>query len=281
MFGKSNTDRGAYLRAMRSQLTILVPVYNEVECLPSTKRALDEYLRVTPLPSDVLFVDDGSTDGSLSVIAEICEGDLRYSYLSLLENGGLSTALKAGIDHVEAPWVGYVDADGQTSPVDFLRYLPYLGEYAMVNGIRAHRNDGVVKRLSSRLANRVRRALIDDGIADTGCPLKIIDTTYARRIPFFDGMHRFLPALVQLQGGRVKQLEVSHAERFAGTPKYNLLNRSVSPFIDTLAFAWMQRRNIRYAVAERSRTSPHAPASRASGPDALAMGARETAEEVR
>jgi hypothetical protein len=93
--------------------------------------------------------------------------------------------------------------------------------------------------------------MIQDGIEDTGCPLKIIDAAWAKRIPFFTGMHRFLPALIQLQGGKVKQLPVQHFERYAGTSKYHLFNRLWGPLQDTFAFRWMRTRYIRYQIAEQ------------------------------
>ena len=94
--------------------------------------------------------------------------------------------------------------------------------------------------------------MINDGIQDTCCPLKIMEATYARRIPFFDGMHRFLPALIQLQNGRVKQLPVQHFERYAGTAKYHLFNRLWGPLNDTFAFRWMRKRYINYSIAEQA-----------------------------
>ncbi len=232
--------------------TILVPVFNEEECLILFKEAMDRYLSITPLGSQILFVDDGSTDHSLAIIRSIGDEDQRYQYLSLTENGGLSTALKAGFDHVQTPWIGYINADLQTLPSDFLRYFPYLDQYAMINGIRVERQDRFLKKLSSRIANRFRRLLINDGIADTCCPLKIIRTDYARQLPFFKGMHRFIPALVQLCGGCVRQVAVPHYERVAGTAKYHLWSRLIGPFFDSLAFGWMRKRHIRYEVAERS-----------------------------
>ena len=145
-----------------------------------------------------------------------------------------------------------MDADLQTSPIDFLKLLDYIQEYDMVLGIRRKRMDGWVKRISSLVANRVRRWLIDDGITDTGCPLKIIKTEYAKAIPFFDGMHRFLPALIQLKGGKVKQIPVRHFPRIAGRSKYNLGNRLINPFIDTLAFRWIRKRYIRYMIEKEA-----------------------------
>lgn len=232
-------------------LTIVVPVYNEIECLDRFCESMDAFLRQTPQPAQVLFVDDGSKDGSSEKIKEICLQNASYGFIALAKNYGLSTALKAGIDNANSTYIGYIDSDLQTSPLDFLLYFEYLPAYQMVNGIRVGRKDTLVKKVSSKIANSFRRLMINDGIQDTCCPLKIMDAEYAKRIPFFDGMHRFLPALIQLQGGRVKQLPVQHFERYAGTAKYHLLNRLWRPLNDTFAFRWMRSRYINYRLAEK------------------------------
>lgn len=235
----------------KQELTIVVPVYNEEESLPRFFLELDDFAMKSPVPLLVVFVNDGSNDQSLQLLAEECARRDYCSSLSLDRNYGLSTALKAGIDHCRTPLVGYIDADLQTRPEDFLRFFQYFPEYDMVNGIRRKRQDSFFKKLSSKFANRFRRLMIDDGIEDTCCPLKVIKTSCAKRMPFFTGMHRFIPALVQLQGGRVKQIEVSHYPRYAGTSKYHLFNRLAGPFFDTLAFRWMRSRYIRYEVVQR------------------------------
>jgi dolichol-phosphate mannosyltransferase len=233
-------------------LTIIVPVFNEEECLPRFCEEMVAFLASAPVPATVLFVNDGSRDDSQKIIATACADNTSLRYLRLDGNYGLSTAIKAGIDACDSELVGYIDADLQTNPADFLTFLEYFPEYDMVNGIRARRQDTLVKKASSKLANAFRRLMINDGIIDTCCPLKIMKTAYAKKVPFFTGLHRFLPALIQLQGGRVKQLPVAHFPRFAGTAKYHLMNRLVGPFFDTLAFRWMRSRYIRYGIADRT-----------------------------
>ncbi|NEM99056.1 glycosyltransferase [Pontibacter burrus] len=232
-------------------LTIIVPVYNEIECLERFCESMGAFLQQTPLPTKVLFVNDGSKDGSAEKIRQICQRNTSYSFISLDKNYGLSTAIKAGIDNSESTYIGYIDSDLQTSPLDFLLYFEFLPTYQMVNGIRMGRKDTLVKKLSSKIANSFRRLMINDGIQDTCCPLKIMDTAYARRIPFFNGMHRFLPALIQLQGGSVKQVPVQHFERYAGTAKYHLFNRLWGPLNDTFAFRWMRSRYINYSLSDK------------------------------
>ena len=239
-----------------TEFTIIVPVYNEEGCLSKFCETMDTFLQQSPVSTEVLFVNDGSKDNSLHQIKEICQQKAGYRYISLDKNRGLSTAVKAGIDTTESKYVGYIDSDLQTTPLDFLKYFQYLPEYQMVNGIRQNRKDTFVKKMSSKIANAFRRKMINDGMEDTGCPLKIMDTEYAKRIPFFDGMHRFLPALIQLQGGKVKQLPVQHFERFAGTSKYHLFNRLLGPLQDTFAFRWMRKRYINYQIAEQSESNP-------------------------
>jgi len=238
--------------SMENQLTIVVPIYNEVESIEQFTLEMDKYLEKTTVKSTVLFVNDGSNDGSQALIKAISDRNDTYKFIELEKNGGLSGAIKAGIDHCTTNLVGYIDSDIQTTPVDFLKYFEFFPEYDMVNGIRLNRKDTVVKKMSSKIANSFRRTMINDGIEDTGCPLKIMKIEFARRVPFFDGMHRFLPALVQLQGGKVKQIPVQHFPRYAGTAKYHLFNRIKRPFFDTFAFRWMKSRYINYSIKNNS-----------------------------
>ncbi len=235
-----------------AQITILVPVYNEEECLEKVYQEITLFLDQSPVSTEVLFVNDGSTDRSGDIISTICSRDSRFGFIELDKNRGLSTAIKAGIDSCSTELIGYMDSDNQTTPVDFLKFLPFIPEYDMVIGIRARRNDSMVKKLSSIIANWFRNVMINDGIHDTGCPLKLMKTQFAKRMPFFDGMHRFMPALVQLQQGKIKQLPVQHFSRFAGVAKYNLFNRLRKPFFDTLAFRWMRNRYIQYHIIRKS-----------------------------
>ncbi len=232
------------------KLTIIVPVYNEEGNILRLERELASFLKISRLSSCVLFVNDGSTDASGQLIREICGRNDRFFHIRLARNGGLSAAMKAGIDVACSEYVGYIDADLQTAPEDFNLLLEYAGEYEMVMGIRTGRKDSFVKNLSSRIANGFRRAMTHDGVEDTGCPLKILRTDYAKRIPFFTGMHRFLPALIQLQNGRVKQIPVRHFPRMAGQSKYHLWNRLIGPFKDCFAYRWMKKRYINYEIAD-------------------------------
>lgn len=231
-------------------MTIIVPVYNEEGNIRRLEAELTHFLQISKIPACVLFVNDGSTDGSKSLMEQVCTKNKDFFFLNLEKNGGLSAAMKAGIDNTYSDYVGYIDADLQTSPEDFNLLIDHLGAYEMVMGIRTGRKDSFVKNMSSRIANGFRRAMTHDGVEDTGCPLKILKTDYAKRIPFFTGMHRFLPALIQLQHGRVKQVPVRHFPRIAGKSKYHLWNRLAGPFKDCFAYRWMKKRYINYIVAD-------------------------------
>lgn len=235
-------------KTQQYELTIIVPVYNEEDNLDRVEKALMEYLPKATVKACALFVNDGSTDSSLEKIREICGRHADFFYISSNTNHGLSTAMKAGIDSTRSSLVGYIDSDLQTNPEDFNLLLQYATDYQLVSGIRANRKDSAFKRFQSRVANRFRRHMTGDTATDTGCPLKVMWTSYARRLPFFDGMHRFLAALMTLEGGRFKEVPVRHYPRTAGVSKYHLWNRLKGPFLDCFAFRWMKARYIRYAV---------------------------------
>jgi glycosyltransferase involved in cell wall biosynthesis len=244
------TGRKRENKTSRYEFTIVVPVFNEEDNIYALEEKLSQFISQSPLSTCVLFVNDCSTDRSKDLIVEICARQPHFFHLSFTKNSGLSAAIKAGIDATYSTYVGYIDADLQTVPEDFNLLIPHLGAYEMVMGIRANRDDSFVKKASSKIANGFRRFMTNDGIADTGCPLKIIRTDYAKRIPLFTGMHRFLPALIQLQNGKVKQVPVRHFPRMAGKSKYNLRNRLVAPFLDCFAFRWMKARYINIQISE-------------------------------
>lgn len=236
------------------QLTIIMPVYNEEDNLDRVEEKMKDYVAKAPVKTCVLLINDGSRDQSLQKIQDICSREKDFFFISSHENHGLSTAMKAGIDTVESQYIGYIDADLQTDPEDFSLLLAYVSDYQLVSGIRAHRKDSAFKRWQSKIANGFRRRMTGDTATDTGCPLKVMWTGYARRLPFFDGMHRFLPALMMLVGGQFKEIPVRHYPRVAGVSKYHLWNRLKGPFIDCFAFRWMKRRYIRYRIDKENLT---------------------------
>lgn len=234
------------------EFTIIVPVYNEEDNIYNLEAKLSSYLPQAIYKTCVLFVNDGSKDNSLKYLKEICQRNADFFFISLTKNSGLSAAIKAGIDSTGSKYVGYMDADLQTTPEDFNLLLKDIDKYNLVMGIRANRKDSPFKKLQSKIANGFRRMMTNDGVKDTGCPLKVLRTENARKIPFFTGMHRFIPALILLQEGTIKQVPVRHFPRTAGKSKYHLWNRLVSPFLDCFAYRWMKKRYINYAIGENN-----------------------------
>ncbi|MCE2615487.1 glycosyltransferase [Phocaeicola oris] len=232
------------------KLTIIVPVFNEQDNMERLEQKLVAYVPKAVVSACVLFVNDGSKDNSLQLIKQVCKRNKDFYYISSNANRGLSTAMKAGIDTAESEYVGYIDSDLQTDPEDFNLLLEYAPDYQLVSGIRAKRKDSAFKRLQSKIANGFRRSMTGDTATDTGCPLKVMWTDYAKRIPFYNGMHRFLPALMSLENGKFKELPVRHYPRIAGVSKYHLWNRLAGPFMDCFAYRWMKKRYIRYHVDE-------------------------------
>lgn len=249
-FLKPSIDLRRLNKTAGYELTIIVPVFNEEDNIFALEQKLAGFVTQSWLSICVLLVNDGSTDRSKERIVEVCNRQKHFYHLSLSRNSGLSAALKAGIDTAWSTYVGYIDADLQTTPEDFNLLIPYMEDFELVLGIRTAREDSFVKKSSSIIANGFRRFMTKDGIADTGCPLKIMKTEYAKRIPLFNGMHRFLPALIQLQNGRVKQVPVRHFPRLAGQSKYNLKNRLVAPLMDCFAFRWMKSRYLNFQITD-------------------------------
>ncbi|SDS70470.1 Glycosyl transferase family 2 [Formosa sp. Hel1_31_208] len=231
-------------------LSIIIPIYNEEDNIMRLEDALLKYIDIALIPIKVLFVNDGSTDSSQKLIDTICKRHSSFNYLLFTENFGLSAAIKAGFDYVDTDLVGYMDADLQTSPNDFNLLIEHIDNYDLVTGVRINRKDGLSKLISSKIANSFRRLFTRDGMDDTGCPLKLLKTTYAKRIPMFKGLHRFLPAMILLQEGTIKQVPVQHFPRVAGKSKFGFWNRSIGPFLDCFVYAWMKKKYINYIVSK-------------------------------
>src|SRR5690554_838846 len=233
------------------EFTIIVPVYNEEENLERVEKELLAYTKIASKKTSILFVNDGSSDNSQTLIEAICKRNEAFNFISFKDNRGLSAAIKAGFDTVESPLVGYIDSDLQTDPEDFNLLLKHIDEYDLVTEVRADRKDKFVKNISSKIANGIRRTFTHDGMDDTGCPLKVIKTDYAKRIPMFKGLHRFLPAMILLQNGKIIQVPVKHFPRTAGTAKFGLWNRLIGPLMDCFAYLWMKKRYINYEIKSK------------------------------
>ncbi|HVW02176.1 MAG TPA: glycosyltransferase family 2 protein [Planctomycetaceae bacterium] len=229
-------------------VSVVIPAHNEAESLPALIEELQLVFAKHPGLWELLVVDDGSDDPTpavLSVLGAQCE---QLRPVRLDGRYGQSAALEAGFRSARGDVIVMLDADGQNPPHDIPRLLEALRDCDMVCGRRRQRRDSWLKRISSRIANGVRRAVLRDGIHDTGCSLKAFRRELADRFKLYRGMHRFLPALAKIEGARVREIDVEHRPRTRGTSHYGLGNRLVGPLLDLFVVVWMQRRTLRWRI---------------------------------
>lgn len=232
------------------ELTVVIPVYNEQESLPDLFNALENYHRRASISTCFLFVNDCSTDGSFSLIREWCLRQNGFFYISLEHRSGFTGSIKAGLEKVTSPLTGFIDADLRTSPDDFELLLAKRNDVALVCGIRDHSHDNFFTHMGIIAFSKIRRMITHDDIVDTTCPLKLGKTHILKMLPWFSGMHCFLPALVKLTGHGVATVEVRYQRRMKGKSKRSVIRSALSGMCDLLVFLWMRRRYIEPAVAE-------------------------------
>ncbi|MGB0909333.1 MAG: glycosyltransferase family 2 protein [Nitrospirales bacterium] len=233
-------------------ISVVIPMKDERENITPLSSQLLTFLagrEETELsPFEIVFVDDGSTDGSESLFHNLGQVHPEIRVVHLDRNYGQTAAFDAGFRHAKGTLIVTLDGDLQYDPVDIGKLLPLAAQYDVVCGRRERRNDNLVRRLSSRLANGIRNAVIHDGIQDTGCSLKVFKRTVLERIPLFNGMHRFFPALAQMYGFSIIEIPVQHLPRVHGVSKYGVGNRLFASLYDLFAVRWMQSRRLLYAV---------------------------------
>jgi glycosyltransferase involved in cell wall biosynthesis len=232
-------------------ISAIIPVFNEEENLPILVPRLIEVLNQIGKPYEVIFVDDGSSDGSRAVLKRMRAEVPSIRIVALKENRGLSTALWVGMREAQGEIFVTLDSDLQNDPSDIPKLLECLDRYDMATGWRQKRDDPWSKRIASKVGNRVRNWLSGETIHDSACTLRAFKKETVKNIPVFDGMHRFLSTLVKMEGFRIVEVPVVHHPRKHGKSKYNIRNRLWRGLCDLLAVRWMKRRQIRYEVEER------------------------------
>jgi dolichol-phosphate mannosyltransferase len=233
-------------------LSVVVPVYNEEESLPVLWPELRAVLDPTGLQYEVIFVDDGSHDRSAEIVRMFREQDPRVRLLRFKANAGETAATDAGFKAARGRHVVVMDADLQNDPHDIPAMLAHLEQWDAVTGWRVHRaaGDSWVRRLSSRIANRIRNRLSQESIQDSGCTFRAFRRECLRDLVLYKGFHRFMPTLLKMQGFRVLEVPVNHRPRRFGVSKYGIGNRALRAFVDLLVVRWMKERRLRYEVAE-------------------------------
>ena len=229
------------------RLSVVVPVKNEAENIEPLIREIVAAVS-TLADYEIVYVDDGSTDATLAELKRLAAELPQLRIVRHQASCGQSTAITSGTLAARFDWIATLDGDGQNDPADIpallarLRASDATENLHMLAGWRANRRDTWFRRFSSRVANGVRSNLLKDATPDTGCGLKVFSRATFLRLPYFDHMHRFLPALVQRHGGRVESVVVNHRPRERGTSKYGLHNRLWVGIVDLFGVMWLIRR---------------------------------------
>ena len=227
-------------------LSVVIPVHNEEESIGNLINEIVAALS-EKYQYEIVVVDDGSADQTLDTLLEIKQELTVLRVIKHLKNSGQSTAVRTGVQYAKSSWIATLDGDGQNDPADIPNLYNELvnqdlDPWLVVAGYRKKRKDTWLKRMSSKYANGIRDRLLRDGTPDTGCGLKVFSRDSFLALPYFDHMHRYIPALFQRQGGRVVSIEVNHRHRALGVSKYGFHNRLWVGIVDILGVRWLQNR---------------------------------------
>lgn len=225
----------------KRKISVVIPSYNERDSIPVLCEEIARAFQSLPFEYEVIFVDDGSTDGSFGLLREICRENPRVRAIRLRRNSGQGAALKAGFDHASGDLVITMDGDLQNDPADIPEMVRALTpEYDVICGWRAGRRDSPGKKISSRFANTLRKLLIGDRIHDYGCTFRVYRKPCVEDFELYGDLHRYIPALMRINGYRVGEIRVSHRDRKYGKTKYNW-KRLFRGMSDLLAIAFWSR----------------------------------------
>lgn len=228
-------------------ISIIIPVKEEEETVPELSEEIEQTLSGCPWSWECIWIDDGSTDRTLDALVTIHARNPRHRWICLERNFGQSAALSAGFRAARGRIFVTLDGDGQNDPADIPlllhRYLK--GDVDLVNGLRRKRQDGFVRRASSRIANGFRNWMTGESVRDVGCALRVFNRCCVEHVPVFKGMHRFFPTLLRITGyGKMVEVAVRHRPRARGKTKYGIRNRLWVGLADTFAVCWMKHRMI-------------------------------------
>ena len=233
-------------------ISVVVPIKDERDNLLALTAQLIKVLEgreeSTAAPFEIIYVDDGSTDGSSEILDRLAVDHPTVKVLHFDRNYGQSAGFDAGFKRSSGALVVTMDGDLQNDPQDIGVLLNYAKDYDLVCGWRTERHDTITRKISSRVANAVRSAVTGDRVHDTGCSLKVFRRPVVDRLQLFNGMHRFFPALALMHGFTVTEVPVRHHPRTHGISKYGVGNRLFKGLYDLLAVRWMQTRVLRYRL---------------------------------
>lgn len=233
--------------------SVIIPVKDEAPNLPRLIGEIQVAMNTCSNAWELLAIDDGSTDTSYDLLKALSPQCPQLRILRFVKNCGQSAAFKAGFERARGDYIITLDADLQNDPRDIPKLVALKERADLICGYRQRRLDGWFKRWISRFANFARGAICRDGSRDTGCSLKVVRAVRARKLWMFRGAHRFIPALIKLQGGTMLEIGVRHRARTAGKSKYHLFNRCLAPVIDLFGVAWLMRRRVEYTLIEEKK----------------------------
>ena len=235
------------------QLSVVVPVHNEEDNVAPLVGEIVAALRGR-IDFEIVYVDDTSKDGTLARLRELQTTVPELRVIRHLSNAGQSTAVRNGVKAARAPWIATLDGDGQNDPADIPNLLAKRdagdAQTKLYAGWRVNRQDSGSKRWASKWANAIRSRMLRDDTPDTGCGIKLFEREAFLDLPYFDHMHRYLPALMQRAGWKTVSVPVNHRHRTAGVSKYNNLNRALVGIRDLRGVAWLIVRSRRTGVEE-------------------------------
>ena len=238
------------------QLSVVVPVHNEEDNVAPLVGEIVAALRGS-IDFEIVYVDDTSKDATLSRLRDLQATTPELRVIRHLSNAGQSTAVRNGVKAARAPWIATLDGDGQNDPADIPKLLAQrdaaASDIKLFAGWRVNRQDSGSKRWASKWANAIRARMLRDDTPDTGCGIKLFEREAFLDLPYFDHMHRYLPALMQRAGWKTVSVPVNHRHRTAGVSKYNNLNRALVGIRDLRGVAWLIVRSRRTAVEELSK----------------------------
>lgn len=230
---------------MTPQLSVVIPVFNEQDNIGPLLQEVAVALQDVE-PFEIICVDDHSQDGTLAVLQQLRPHLPMLRVIQHRQRAGQSTAVRNGVKAARGTWIATLDGDGQNDPADIPKLLQAraaaTAEVKLIAGWRVERRDSASKRWASHWANRIRRALLQDDTPDTGCGIKLFERAAFLDLPYFDHMHRYLPALIQRAGGRTLSVPVGHRPRLNGQSKYTNVARALAGIVDLCGVAWLQRR---------------------------------------
>ncbi|MDO4709165.1 MAG: glycosyltransferase family 2 protein [Pseudomonadota bacterium] len=235
------------------ELSVVVPVHNEQDNIAPLVAEILAALRGV-LAFEIIYVDDLSRDATLARLQALQATTPELRVIRHLTNSGQSTAVRNGIKAARAPWVATLDGDGQNDPADIPKLLAERDKASadtkLFAGWRVNRQDSGSKRWASRWANAIRARMLRDATPDTGCGIKLMERAAFLELPYFDHMHRYLPALMQRAGWRTLSVPVNHRHRVSGVSKYTNLGRALVGVRDLLGVSWLITRSRRTATEE-------------------------------